>query len=81
MSEDDVRITFRISAEKKERLENLIDIHNALVDNDEKITKSDLLRECVDESIDDLETRLQDEIDTLEDFIEGNPTTATATAD
>ena len=73
MAEDDVRITFRVSPEKKERLENLINIHNALPDSEEKLTKSELLRDSVDEIIEDLEEDLQDEVTALEEFIEGNP--------
>jgi len=78
--DEDVRITFRVSPDKKERLDNLLNIHNALSDSDEKLTKSDLLRECVDSAISDLEEDLRDEVTSLEEFIEGNPK-ATPTAD
>ena len=81
MADDDVRITFRISEDRKDRLESLLDVHNALADDDQKLTKSSLLRDCVEESITELEDKLEDEMDTLEDFIQGNANQATATAD
>ncbi|WP_135302620.1 hypothetical protein [Haloarcula amylovorans] len=79
--DDESRVTFRIDTEKKERLEDLINFHNALADDDERLTKSDLLRGCVDDLIADLESDLQEEVDALEEFLEGNPNPATATAD
>lgn len=81
-SEDDVsRVTFRVDAEKKKRLEDLINLHNALLGDEEKVTKSDLLRSCMDDLIQDLEEDLQQEVGALEEFLEGNPKTAAATAD
>ena len=80
MAEDEVRMTFRIEPEKKERLDNLIDVYNGLSESNEKLTKSDLLRDCVDESISELEDDLQERMDSLEDLIEGNPK-AVMTAD
>lgn len=76
MSDDEVRMTTRIDSEKKERLDNLLNVYNGLADADEQLTKSDLLRDCVDESIAELEDDLQNRLDSLEELIEGNPKTA-----
>ena len=77
---DDVKITFRVDQEKKDRLDNLINVHNALVDQDEELTKSQIFRDCVDETIAEIESKLSQEGVSMEDFLEGNPKTA-ATAD
>ncbi|MBX0325774.1 hypothetical protein EGH21_22410 [Halomicroarcula sp. F13] len=79
--DEDVRITFRISEDKKNRWQRLIDLHNALADSDDKLTMSDLLQESVEESITDLEDELQEEVGAIEEFLEGNPKVPPTTAD
>ena len=62
----DTRITFRIDPEKKDRVEYLL--AKAQPDKiDRQVTVSELLRDCVDDLIEDLE-QLVDEEDG-----EGNP--------
>lgn len=65
MTEDDgeARITFRIDDSKKRRLERAIHLAKAEKRLDEDVSKSDLMRQSVDQIIEDLE---------------GNPKTATA---
>ena len=75
---DDVKITFRVDEAKKNRLDNLINIHNALVEQDEELTKSQIFRDCVDETIAEIESKLSQEDVSMEDLLEGNPKTATA---
>ena len=64
------RITFRVDSARKERFENLVNLHNALVDSDETVTKSQLLRDSVDQHIADLEAELRDQVGALEEFLD-----------
>ena len=75
MSEEDELKTFSFRAEKDkvDYLDHLIDRKNVSMGpgSDEKISRSDLLRDCIDDLINELK----------EDLDEGNPETRTTTAD
>ena len=77
----DERISFRVDAEKKARLEQLVKLYDALDDSPGKVSVSELMRESVDEIIDELEEDLEEKVASVEDILEGNPKTPKATAD
>ncbi|WP_255170053.1 hypothetical protein [Natrononativus amylolyticus] len=59
---EEVRVTFRADRKRIEYLDWLIDQRNAKLPpgSDEKVVRSDLLRERVDELIEDLEEELDE---------------------
>lgn len=53
---EEMRVTFRAEREKVHRLDQLIDLKKGLGELDRETSRSDLLRECVDDLVEELES-------------------------
>lgn len=60
MSDEEPRVTFRYDQERKERFDQLLDIMHGMNLVDDDVNRSVILRQCLDEHIEEWESELEE---------------------